>query len=346
MGVVPGWTFAPERILPSTLQGPFTFTYPSVYLAHRPITRVDEPAGYTLVSPWLVRSDQKPRVGRIIRNASTIAVHSNDVYSEVVRMLNTETGVEYARLVAAGKFSPLTVPLQPVLPLDYETRTRLPFDYGHLQNPVPASIYYQARSDCWGEQMHCGTITDDSYRPTIVVKNKVWFSAFPDHFSCRGLPLNDPPKAISILPAPTLEAPSISPFHYATPGSGVGPALSEPTAFEAVEAISPTNALKQRPHFGKSNILIDALIGADALPHFEDTPSRPSRTRPMGLQDDPGNARPDQLTGNEKDPVGRTTKSSPSRKSQMALQNAGDTFRASSWHGWCIIAFSALLYIL
>lgn len=75
----------------------------------------------------------------------------------------------------------------------------VPFDFGHLQSPVPASVYYDARSeDCWGiKQTHCGTITDDMYRPQLMIKNKVWASIAPKWYACQRPELVDPPIVLS-----------------------------------------------------------------------------------------------------------------------------------------------------
>jgi hypothetical protein len=157
----------------STLTGPFTFTYPFVYLAHRDIIRTDDPQESYVSSGSLVLNAQYPDP-TVVRKATIVAMNTPDVYSAVFQKYNTETGVRYAQLVAQGKFKPQFERARRVMDQRYwDATTHLPFDFGHMQNPVPARIYFDARKDCWGAQSHCGTITDDSYHPTLAIKNRV-----------------------------------------------------------------------------------------------------------------------------------------------------------------------------
>jgi hypothetical protein len=80
-----------------------------------------------------------------------------------------------------------------------------------LNNPVPASVYFAERLDCWGKQSHCATITDDSYHPKLSIRYSSWKSNFPRGFSCRTLVLFDPPIDLSSLPGEVLEEASFPP---------------------------------------------------------------------------------------------------------------------------------------
>jgi hypothetical protein len=76
---------------------------------------------------------------------------------------------------------------------------KVPLNFGDLSNPVPASAYFDARDDCWGKQSHCGTITDDSYRPNIYLDVEAWRSLMAndiDHCFIDGL--YDPPQQWNI----------------------------------------------------------------------------------------------------------------------------------------------------
>jgi hypothetical protein len=127
-----------EWVSSSVLSGPFTFTYPSVYLAHRPI-----------------------RIGRrhnsedsVIRDAGIVALRTDDIYSEHRSYRNSEHGVNYAQRVAKGEFLPRFSPYDVQRHFERDGKTYLPyslrsFNFGHLENPVPASVFYNARyEDC------------------------------------------------------------------------------------------------------------------------------------------------------------------------------------------------------
>jgi hypothetical protein len=172
---------------PSTLHGNWTFTSPSVYLAHHPITA------------WVTTQSTPPYTtsSTIIRGAGVIPLNPKDVFSLYPVLFSAEPrGTDFAKLVAEGKFKAIPIPTwgsnRPIATAQ--------FDFGDLQNPVPASIYFNARyRDCWGRQTHCGTITDDAYRPEISINNKVWSSIIPPNLRCRLPVLVDPPIALSRL---------------------------------------------------------------------------------------------------------------------------------------------------
>jgi hypothetical protein len=203
----------------SILTGPFTFKYPTVYLAHHPISVafnrvVDTTMHEGRESPIFIKKEP-----RFTRSAGIIALNAGDVYSMRPKGADlrwgTKDGLDYAQAVAQGKYTQYTdTPARSwykpgelrgweLNPLIYE---RVHFDFANLQDPVPASVYYDARAeDCWGLQSHCDTITDDTYRPRLALKNKVWRSLLPDAFDCTRPLLVDP--AIALYPLTTTQAP-------------------------------------------------------------------------------------------------------------------------------------------
>jgi hypothetical protein len=73
------------------------------------------------------------------------------------------------------------------------------FDYGHLEDPVPASIYYDAMYEqCWGDRKEdpCATLTDGRYRPPLEFRSTIWKSLLGDYAHCSRPGLVDPPIAL------------------------------------------------------------------------------------------------------------------------------------------------------
>jgi hypothetical protein len=192
-------------IEPSIMTGSWELTSPTLYLAHRPITvyrdgRKDGGGGGMFSLNMSIET---------IRSAGIVALHSRDVFSRRPLLFKSDGGTELARSIANGLWRPEPGQLLSGGTMEYETK---PFNFGHLQNPVPASVYLDARSDCWGEQTHCSTITDDSYRPRIFLANHVWRSIVSDDYVCELPTVVDPPimlKSLDLsngLPEPTVSA--------------------------------------------------------------------------------------------------------------------------------------------
>jgi hypothetical protein len=150
----------------------FTFTSPNLYLAHHPITgRVREQRiTYIRNKDGSVTSSSKPAVtSNFNKPAGIYQIDPEHIFT--IQPWNDRISSDYVSLVAHGKFTPGTIRFVRGL----ETTKVVHLAITDLPNPVPASVYYNARSDdCWGEQSHCRTITDDSFRPKLVIDGLSW----------------------------------------------------------------------------------------------------------------------------------------------------------------------------
>jgi hypothetical protein len=184
----------------SVMYGNFTFTSPTVYLAHHPISITNDNVTYVIRNGTYSTIDGSKTTQLL--PAGIISLKSEDVYS--IRPEPCERsilGVQHAQRIAKGDFDP---------PLCAETRYRTyPFDFGHLQDPVPASVFYDARTDCSARQSHCGTITDGNYRPLLSIANTIWNSILPPDVICRQPVVVDPAIALYPILASTLDEPTI-----------------------------------------------------------------------------------------------------------------------------------------
>jgi hypothetical protein len=103
----------------------------------------------------------------VLRSAGVIPLAAEDVYSVRPRADLFKRRPHYAQLVAKGEFQPSDPPGNRFEGFSY-AEEMVPFNFANLQDPVPASVYYDARfEDCWGKQSHCGTITDDTSSATV-----------------------------------------------------------------------------------------------------------------------------------------------------------------------------------
>jgi hypothetical protein len=175
------------------MKGPFTFTSPTIYVAHHPITFshtafVTFPAGSAVFDTIILFPKMNPKT----IPPGILEVQSTDVFSIRENKRTNLNDFEYASLVANGKYKPEELD-------DYDPRvSTVPFNFANLQDPVPASVYFDAHAlDCWHEQSHCQTITDGSYRPRLVLGSKVWkqYSEVREK-GCYMPNLVDPPLAL------------------------------------------------------------------------------------------------------------------------------------------------------
>jgi hypothetical protein len=111
-------------------------------------------------------------------------------------MFASDGGVDLARLIAEGLWRPEVGQIVAGETIPYETKL---FDLGNLPDPVPASLYFDAMSHCWGNQTYCSTITDDSYRPKLLLGRHVWRSLLPDAYFCESPILVDPPVVLTMV---------------------------------------------------------------------------------------------------------------------------------------------------
>jgi hypothetical protein len=273
-----------QYIEPSVLTGPFVFTYPTIYLAHHPIT----------VRQFFTKSGNstaEEETESVIRPAGIIALNSTDIFSmaPVASGVTVNDGLKYAQLIAKGQFNSQIFMGWSNIRLF----TERPFDYGQMENPVPASVYFDARSkDCWGKQSHCGTITDDSYRPDIHLKNHVWLSAVSsENFGCRRAVLIDPAVALTELPISTIEPARISSQTQAQPGASfvqhrVAPTkTSDAILPDSLESLNQIEDKQPGPTSPSQSIVV------------ETTSDLSQETKPLAQKPSPEQQPPGQFSG-------------------------------------------------
>lgn len=162
----------------SVLYGNFTFTSPTVYIAHHPMT----------LSALMPR---RSRSYNLIRNAGIFPISATDIYTNSLMISNP---AEWAKSVARGELS---------LPFNDPPSTLRRIDFADMQEPVRASVYYSHNRVCWSAGNACATITEGSFRPRLYLHDRVWFSILTDRHIPQwcSLPLLWDPE-ISITPIP------------------------------------------------------------------------------------------------------------------------------------------------
>jgi hypothetical protein len=192
---------------PSVLTGYFEFTSPTVYIAHHPVSASIAPIilfNKTQGTFTYEASSTGAATSTLVRPGGSIAVFPGDISS--IRVLRGEPyGIgkavdakEYIRQIAAGTFDAMSLDRAFVQTYDIPTHTTVSLDLADLVDPVPASVYYDARyEDCWGMQSHCQTITDDSYRPILAFNERVWRELLTDVIPCSIQLVVDPAIAFS-----------------------------------------------------------------------------------------------------------------------------------------------------
>jgi hypothetical protein len=136
-------------VSPYSLPGLFTFTSPTVYIAHRQIRVL-----YTSMNgPAESFNTALPGTTMEVRPPGVLPVDPKSIFSLRHFPRNTVSGIEFARIVASGKYDPGWGVEEPYVQIR-------PLNFVELEHQVPASVYYEARSeDCFGQQTHCATIT-------------------------------------------------------------------------------------------------------------------------------------------------------------------------------------------
>ena len=244
------------------MTGSWVLTSPAVYLAHRPIIG----RGFNRQNGGGVGPFNLTLTSYTVRPSGLFSLQSQDIFSKRPVLFRSKDNVEEARLIAKGLWRPERGQLYAGQDLLYETNS---FDFGHLKNPVPASVYFDAREDCWGEQTHCATITDDSYRPRLLLKRSIWRSLLGNHYFCELPLLVDPP--VTLRPIEGGEGTMVAPFPAivaATPTvepdigilgqvSPHGPDSPRPGSFPFGKSrLLPTNG----PVFGPGNALTNPKV--------------------------------------------------------------------------------------
>jgi hypothetical protein len=226
---------------PSVLKGHWVVTSPTILLAHRPITAYN----YSRQDGSGQADTDRNETKVTIREAGVIYLQSQDLYSSRPLLFKSNGGSDLAYKIANGLWRPEPGQLLAGENIQYEIK---PFDFGHIQNPVPASVYFDARNDCWGEQTHCATITDGTYRPKLLIGGNVWRRVLSSYFYCNWPSVVDPPIALEKIdedsgpPSPQLpEFPALI-----TPNSVSGE-NSDHRIWKAVATPRPASRLFERP---------------------------------------------------------------------------------------------------
>jgi hypothetical protein len=232
---------------PQVMTGSFIFEHNNVYLAHRHIS--------VKITPW---GSSTAEIKRTLSGSGIISLAPEQLYLVRPFDRNINNGIEYARLVAEGLFEPYPHELgEP-----YADNIQ-PFDYGHLQNPVPARLYFDARSDdCWGKQSHCDTITDDTYKPQLAIESEIWHSILPDYSDCAVPRIIDPPVYLAPVESFDLPMPVLSHFTTADSSRPTRPAV--PGSRPNLPLALPTTATAGRRYGGKPSTDQDHKDGSDS----------------------------------------------------------------------------------
>jgi hypothetical protein len=146
-------------------------------------------------------------------------------------------GLEYAHQVASSLMTNL---------FERTAVRTVRLDFEDLPNPVPASIYFDARiNDCWGKQTHCGTINDDSFRPKISLDLTIWRDLLPKDIDCPVLVLNDPPVSwVKVDEAGSENAMTPESFPQVTPQHGGPQHVNDRTYAKPASTVMLTYPLK------------------------------------------------------------------------------------------------------
>jgi hypothetical protein len=181
----------------SVLTGPFVLRSPTVYLAHHDIHVTEYDDWARSKGSWFART------------AGVIPLRGDDVYTirQDPRTYGNE-GPSFIEGMKRGIFGE-SITKSNSWRAAYDLQS---MDFKDLINPVPASAYWNARSeDCWGRQTHCATITDDTFRPLLAFKRAVWHSILPPAAAdCYRMGIVDPPVALTALDRTALKPVMVS----------------------------------------------------------------------------------------------------------------------------------------
>jgi hypothetical protein len=131
----------------------------------------------------------------LMRPAGVIALQPGDIFTMQPIQPDGWQGedLEYAQHIAIGNHGS-------VLPF-VNLLTARELNLEDLEDPVPASNYYDARAaECWGKQSHCGVLTDGHFRPQLSLAGKVWESLYTWEDKCAYPLVVDPPIRLEPIP--------------------------------------------------------------------------------------------------------------------------------------------------
>jgi hypothetical protein len=193
-------------VMPTKIPVNWTFTSPTVYIAYRALTAI---VSTFQSQQWYQNSRQMESTQFQGVGVFSLLPHEVSTIRPIRPDAQSVGGFQYASRVAEGKYTPVFD--------EFDSFETLSLDFSDLVDPVPASIYYDARSaDCWGHQTHCATITDDSYRPRLFLKNEIWAKVIPKFKDCVLPPLVDPPRQIESVLGPEPDQQPVSPIFPST----------------------------------------------------------------------------------------------------------------------------------
>jgi hypothetical protein len=130
----------------------FTFTSPTVYIAHHPIVSM--------------LTNRKALVRSTVIPAGIIAVNATDIYTSSLMIPDV---TEWARRIGRGEKIQEPRELHP-----NGTLKRL--NFADLHEPVPATAYYTHNTACWFGGPACATISEGNFRPTLYLHDRVYHS--------------------------------------------------------------------------------------------------------------------------------------------------------------------------
>jgi hypothetical protein len=210
-----------------SLNGPFTFTSPSVYLAYDTISAENQcgPLGSALYS-------------------NIIPLHPSELKSlEWILTANGTTawdGMKMARAIASNSLNTAILRMGKAQPGAHKIRR--PFNLADLEGTVPAAAYYgRSLFDCGLEMSACSTMQEDYYHPEIAMPDAI-ISLNPAWSSCTAMGWGwDPP--IALRPAASIATPAISGLPSLDPSSQPSPQPSpQPVSTLPGPTSSPSSA--------------------------------------------------------------------------------------------------------
>jgi hypothetical protein len=140
----------PPPLTTSVLYGNFTFTSPTVYIGHHPIS----------VAQGL--GPKQPRTE--IVKAGIFPIALTNIYTDHLSIDNPN---EWASKVAHGVLEQ---------PFSQPQRSIVGIDLIDFEEPVPPVAYYSHNSYCWSAGTVCKTITEGQFRPKLYLHDHVWNS--------------------------------------------------------------------------------------------------------------------------------------------------------------------------